>query len=1173
MSSNEVKRRAVPKFTSFAPATPAPEVDSVKQPSTDQGSSKDQEKDDRERRHRHRDNDRDRHRDSDRERERKTEGRRGREKDRDRHHDRHHSRHNERDRHHRRRSASPASQLKENHSSRHEPSPPIQSNNVFYFDKKEDPLIWRYGGNERSKIPSYRRFGAGKVIGSPGYLSTYFEGSKELFTIRGLGEGRGSGSVFRDKILMSWARAKGAKAKHIKSGVNGENGASAAEDVDGDFISLEPPRKRQRADKSSEPGDGEMTPDYRSIYGKAKSEDEESDADETSSDSESEDKVGSHLLDMSAAKKRSLELHRQIKNSPGDTKSWLELIALQDTLFREHQLEGQSIMGVQVKALAELKLSLYEEALPHATDISLKDTLLDGMMREGEKVWDPKQLAKRWEEITKANPDSFLLWVSQLNFELSQVATFTYDEMKNVMMTKLQSLSQALPAAASSDGNKAATLCSQLIYVFIRLTCYLRDSGYVELAVATWQATLELNFCRPSNASDIRSVMEDFADFWESEVPRIGEKDAKGWRHFVKDIDDMADPPEAVTRNPPRTPQTRDPFKTWASLERQQASEATMPARTLDEGTDDDPFRIVMFSDIKDLLLWFPVQVLSQAQPQLIEALLTFCRLPTRSNSALKDPFIAPPGQAFDSAMNQLGRHEASTSVEIERKPPLFGQQGGNMALSQELLFSGQDWFQYLGQRSAFSQEADGEVDLGWVLETLRYLVLGCGVEQLAEYYLALAWPHEPSGAKKVAKGLLKKYSSNMKLYNAYAMIEYANGNADMAEKVLFSATSQNAADSQILWNTWVWMHLKAGRNQLALLRLLSSVDSTIDVKSSSSGLPALLLKARSHFSTKRDYSLSSYRLESALQYAESFALLEYLSTTSGENSSSTKSPSQGSIASALANIQSFATELHSLGHQIPHERLLQTAACLLYHHATHGPYKPSTLRQHLHNFIHLFPHNTMFLSLLAWAEQSTLRVNDPVRSIVRESLSTFSGNEFTRPEDIHTAVHVPIPISTYRFAIEYELLSGAGLRQPGTATIHSTKAAFEAAVSDPAACKYSVDIWIGYIRFLRQVYLQALSLSFSGFSAKTGARESGKKKTDAQTASALKSLKDVFYRAVAACPWSKRLYMEAFSSEALVNELSSGELRAVVGTMVAKGLRVHVDFDGFERKWKEKEE
>ncbi|KAL0473466.1 NRDE-2, necessary for RNA interference domain-containing protein [Neurospora intermedia] len=1176
MSSNEVKRRAVPKFTSFAPATPAPKADPEKRSSTLRGSSRDREKkEDRERRHRRRDYDRDRHKDdSDSERERERE--RGRDTDRHqaRQHDRHHSRHHDRDRHHRRRSASPASQFKE----LHKPSSTSQNTDLFYFDKSEDALIFRYGGNERSKIPSYRRFGAGKLIGSPGYLSVSFQDSKEVFTIRGPGEGRGNGSVFGDKTLMAWARAKGAKVKHIKPGVGGENGESAAED--GDFISLEPPRKRQRADRSPAPEDGDKTPDYRSIYGKAKSEDEDSDGDETLSDPESENKVGSHLSDMSTANKRSLELHRQVKNSPQDTKAWLELIGLQDTLFMEHQLEGQVIIGDQVKALAELKLSLYEEALPHALDISLKETLLNGMMREGEKVWDPKQLAKRWEEITKSNSDSFLLWVSRLNYELSQVATFTYDELKTFMVTKLQILHRTL-ATASSEKN-VVMLCSQLIYVFVRLTCYLRDSGYIELAVAAWQATLELNFCRPRNASNFQSAIEDFSDFWESEVPRIGEGNAKGWRHSVEDVGAMTDPPEAIPREPSGPPQARDPFEAWASLERREAAKARMPARTLDEGTDDDPFRIVMFSDIKDLVLWIPSQMLPQVQLQLVDAFLIFCRLPnTAKSSALKDPFIAPRGQAFESLLDQIGRHDILNSVEIERKPPLFGQQGGNMALSQELLFSGQDWFQYLGQWASLSIDADGDVRPPWVLETLHYLVLTYGIEQLAEYYLALAWLSEPLGAKKVAKGLLRRYSSNTRLYNAYAMIEFANGNIGIAEKVLLSATSQSSPDSQLLWNTWVWMHLNAGNMQRALLRLLSSVDITLDVEKGLPVSPALLLKARAHFSTKRDYSLSSHQTEPALQYAESLALLDYLSRA--ENSSgSTKYSSQGNITSALANIQSFTTELSSLGHQTLHERLLQIGARLLYHHADHGPYKPSTLRQYLHEFLRLFPHNTLFLSLLAWAEQSTLRINDPVRSIVRESLSSARDKDTSSSEDSHT----PVPIPTYRFAIEYELLSGAGLRPVGAATIHSTKAAFEAAVSDPSACRYNVDIWIGYIRFLTQVYFHALSVSY-GASATAGTRERGIKKADAQAASTLKALKDVFYRAVAACPWSKKLYMAAFSAgstaepgepgvgggSALVKALSSGELRAVFGTMVAKGLRVHVDFEGFERKWREKEE
>lgn len=105
---------------------------------------------------------------------------------------------------------------------------------------------------------------------------------------------------------------------------------------------------------------------------------------------------------------------------------------------------------------------------------------------------------------------------------------------------------------------------------------------------------------------------------------------------------------------------------------------------------------------------------------------------------------------------------------------------------------------------------------------------------------------------------------------------------------------------------------------------------------------PALLLKARSQFSTARDYSLSSQQLETAVQNAESLVLLEYLSASSSSTRVSHEpfsEKTQGNIAAALSTIEIFSEELQSrgLGKSPYHERILQTAARLLYHYATHG--------------------------------------------------------------------------------------------------------------------------------------------------------------------------------------------------------------------------------------------
>ena len=104
----------------------------------------------------------------------------------------------------------------------------------------------------------------------------------------------------------------------------------------------------------------------------------------------------------------------------------------------------------------------------------------------------------------------------------------------------------------------------------------------------------------------------------------------------------------------------------------------------------------------------------------------------------------------------------------------------------------------------------------------------------------------------------------------------------------------------------------------------------------SSAPSPALLLKAGAHFATVGDYSLSSQDLEIAIQHAESHALLEYLSAEEGSEATS---ETQGSITAALSSIRHFSGELvtRNMASSPYHERILQTAARLLYYHATHG--------------------------------------------------------------------------------------------------------------------------------------------------------------------------------------------------------------------------------------------
>lgn len=173
-------------------------------------------------------------------------------------------------------------------------------------------------------------------------------------------------------------------------------------------------------------------------------------------------------------------------------------------------------------------------------------------------------------------------------------------------------------------------------------------------------------------------------------------------------------------------------------------------------------------------------------------------------------------------------------------------------------------------------------------------------------------------------------------------------------------------------------------------------------------------------------------------------------------------------------------------------------------------PFRRAYLRDQLSGFLERFPRNTIFLALLEWAD-SSLRVVDETRQLLYDRV-LIKGRDC---------------ITSRIFSIQHEAARG---------NIHSTRAAFEYAMSGDV-CRFSVGLWISYVRFCYQ-----------------------NKELRSRA-------KDVFYRALRHCPWSKEIMMEAFGT--MIRDMKSDELRSVYNTMASKGLRVHLDMEEFVEHWK----
>lgn len=143
---------------------------------------------------------------------------------------------------------------------------------------------------------------------------------------------------------------------------------------------------------------------------------------------------------------------------------------------------------------------------------------------------------------------------------------------------------------------------------------------------------MELNFFGPQDLTvtpsappnaqqaEFETALNRLDLFWDSEVPRIGEDDAKGWQSSGD-----TEPPSTSASSVPngQEPDLDDPFCKWASSESSSNPRQARPSRSSD--LDGDPFSTIFFADIRQLLFIVDDQ---DCRSQLIYSFLVFLGLP-----------------------------------------------------------------------------------------------------------------------------------------------------------------------------------------------------------------------------------------------------------------------------------------------------------------------------------------------------------------------------------------------------------------------------------------------------------------------------------------------------------------------------------------------------------------
>ncbi|KAL4734604.1 NRDE-2, necessary for RNA interference-domain-containing protein [Aspergillus similis] len=1110
------EKKSIPRFASFKPRAAPPDTDRPSEPSS---------------RERVESEDRFRHRST--HRSKRTSQHRGRSRSSDRRSDRRDSRHlrkenTHRDKKHVRKPTPPSSDVVRD--------PTGDLSDIYVIDRKGDKFTLVYGTIHRYSVPHYYRIGGGRVLGLPPNYRIDRETIGENEIVVRSETTRADSSKSRSKRLLSkWEKSQ-PRLLRVRPTSFANDPIAASKD----FVPLSDSQLRQHDGIAGGSDAEDETYGYRSIHGKLKPEEDLPNDLEPLTDSELSGEEAVRQDPDWDIKQRNVELSRVVGERPTDVDAWLRLIDYQETVLRGSSKQSSPLTSAEHKSLADIKISLYEKALKKIGQGPSRDRLLVGLLEEGTKLWDTKKVLAQWQSTLKANSQYINLWVKYLDFRQTEFLNFTHGQCLATFIECLR-LNKMSP-----DGPDKT--CVQ-VYLFLRLTLFLREAGYAEQATALWQGILELAFFRPQGV-DVHMVTDEvlpaFTDFWDSEVARIGEIGAKGWKNSNAALFDPK------TFQPQHHLNPRSMFASWTACERERMLLAQLPARSLDE-PEDDPYRVVLASDLSEIL---SLTLLPGSTFELIEGFIYFSHLPPiitvnncrttgcwMGDSFLRNDISAASIANLDDWLPSTTKGESGISPTIFPHHYFIHDYDSYFADPEAWFSSFNAWLK------ATSDPALGVVR-DWTRRTLRLLVdANSSDEHLAEYTVAVEFVCNVKDAKRYAKSLLKKRPSSLRLYNAYALMERRDGNNAAADHVWATAISmsksfpnQQRVDSVILWHTWIWELLEARNIAHAAHLLVSMPQSNIDLKTfpdasqQSSFSATNQLKLRNYLSEIQESAIADRKPSIIKACTDCQAILTYLTDAQDVNKALEAYTATIDRLSALPNpdsdpTQSFISYVTELLHQA-------RAKLLYYHLRTSTLYKPSAIRSILNESIAFFPHNTITLSLFAWNE-SRFRIEERVRDIMRDITTTTTTTSSQSANTINA-----IPITSHLFSIytEFNRPTYAG------STLHSVRAAFEKAIGDQNSSssprtstgRSSIIVWKLYILF---------ELSRSEITR----------------------AKSVFYRAMRACPWSKDILMLAFThlrediaTRKGVNGrgMSFHELRHVYNVLVEKELRIHIDIE-----------
>ncbi|KAF9914211.1 hypothetical protein BX616_008751 [Lobosporangium transversale] len=550
---------------------------------------------------------------------------------------------------------------------------------TWVIDVRGDQDFFRYGGINPRTIPKYNRAGGGRVLGMPSDILIDYEKTKAQ---------GGKFIVFKTKKKSTktkryvdphatW-RDQSKEYKRI-SRAKAEELAKLSNIVceDSSFISLDIRSRSSKRLHSSDRSDSENTSgeidsdnelgisgkkkvDYRDIHGKSVYKEEDEDLMQTTSDQEEEG--AESALDV--LRRRRMMVDAELRKDPKQPSKWLEFIALEDEIDLVSNRRSTAKVGAHSTSHFEVKLSIFERAL---LSNPTNERLLLEYMNTCRQCWESAKVLSKWDELLQSNQIQTAwpgLWIEYLDYRQRHFLSFSVKSFVRVLGEGLERLGQLArstwmaiqrsPEENAELGIQLVKVESVMVHIMARAWTFLKEAGYVERAQGIIQGQIEFLFNMPPSLAteSWRVQIRSLEEFWDSELPRFGEKDAKGWNHYVTEEDEVAvegllesvklpslnAPTDELIKAFADNNVDRYHYTRWASLERELSTLCWFPIRTTEELPDqleDDPYGIIIFDDIRPFIssLYSP-----EARQQYIECVFNFLGIPINSSIGSNGP-------------------------------------------------------------------------------------------------------------------------------------------------------------------------------------------------------------------------------------------------------------------------------------------------------------------------------------------------------------------------------------------------------------------------------------------------------------------------------------------------------------------------------------------------------